>query len=181
MASFVLPDGGAMAAADVAVERHALLRSMVITAALGVIGVIWGVVSESQMILLDGVYAVLGLLVTWLLLMASGLAQAEPSHRYPYGRESLTPLVIGVQGFVLLATLGYAAVDAVPDDPRRWKQRRRRLGNRVQRADDRRVAGDVVVAAVEGDLDQLGCARLGVDGVEDRRTSRSWGWSSASR
>ncbi len=101
-----------MAAADVAVERHALLRSLVITAALGVIGMIWGVVSQSQMILLDGVYAVLGLLVTWLLLMASGLAQAEPSHRYPYGRESLTPLVIGVQGFVLLVTLGYAAVDA---------------------------------------------------------------------
>lgn len=102
-----------MAAADVAVERHALLWSMAITAALGAFGVFWGVVSESQMILLDGVYAVLGLLVTWLLLMASGLAQSEPSHRYPYGRESLTPLVIGVQGFVLLATLGYAAFDAV--------------------------------------------------------------------
>jgi predicted Co/Zn/Cd cation transporter (cation efflux family) len=101
-----------MASPDVAVERHSLLWSMVITALLGTAGVIWGVVSESQMILLDGVYAVLGLLVTWLLLMASGLAQAEPSHRYPYGRESLTPLVIGVQGFVLLATLGYAAVDA---------------------------------------------------------------------
>jgi predicted Co/Zn/Cd cation transporter (cation efflux family) len=101
-----------MAPPDVSVERHSLLWSMVITAVLGVLGVIWGVVSESQMILLDGVYAVLGLLVTWLLLMASGLAQAEPSHRYPYGRESLTPLVIGVQGFVLLATLGYAAFDA---------------------------------------------------------------------
>jgi predicted Co/Zn/Cd cation transporter (cation efflux family) len=102
-----------MAAADVAVERHALLWSMAITAVLGAMGVLWGVATESQMILLDGVYAVLGLLVTWLLLMASGLAQSEPSHRYPYGRESLTPLVIGVQGFVLLATLGYAAVDAV--------------------------------------------------------------------
>lgn len=101
-----------MAPPDVSVERHSLLWSMAITAALGAVGVVWGVVSESQMILLDGVYAVLGLLVTWLLLMASGLAQAEPSHRYPYGRESLTPLVIGVQGFVLLATLGYAAVDA---------------------------------------------------------------------
>ena len=85
---------------------------MAITAILGAVGVVWGVISESQMIMLDGIYAVLGLLVSWLLLMASGLAQAEPSHRYPYGRESLTPLVIGVQGFVLLATLGYAAVDA---------------------------------------------------------------------
>jgi len=102
-----------VAAADVAVERHALLWSMAITATFGVVGVIWGVISESQMILLDGVYAVLGLLVTWLLLMASGLARSEPSRRYPYGRESLTPLVIGVQGFVLLVTLGYAAFDAV--------------------------------------------------------------------
>jgi predicted Co/Zn/Cd cation transporter (cation efflux family) len=101
-----------MPAADVALERHALLWSMAITAVLGVVGVIWGIASESQMILLDGVYAVLGLLVTWLLLMASGLAQSEPNHRYPYGRESLTPLVIGVQGFVLLVTLGYAAFDA---------------------------------------------------------------------
>lgn len=74
-----------MAAADAAVERHALLWSMAITAAPGVVGVVWGIFSESQMILLDGVYAVLGLLVTWLLLMASGLAQAEPSHRCPYG------------------------------------------------------------------------------------------------
>lgn len=101
-----------MAPPDVSVERHSLRWSMVITAMFGVLGVIWGVVSESQMILLDGVYAVLGLAVTWLLLMASGLAQAEPCHRYPSGRESLTPLVIGVQGFVLLATLGYAAFDA---------------------------------------------------------------------
>ena len=101
-----------MAATDVATERHALLWSMAITAALGGVGVVWGIASDSQMILLDGVYAVLGLLVSWLLLMASGLAQSEPSHRYPYGRESVTPLVIGVQGFVLLATLGYAAVDA---------------------------------------------------------------------
>ncbi|HYN33354.1 MAG TPA: cation transporter [Ilumatobacteraceae bacterium] len=101
-----------MAAADVAVERHALLWSMAITSILGAVGLFWGVVSQSQMILLDGVYAVLGLLVSWLLLMASGLAQAESSHRYPYGRESLTPLVIGVQGFVLLVTLGYAAFDA---------------------------------------------------------------------
>jgi predicted Co/Zn/Cd cation transporter (cation efflux family) len=102
-----------MAAADLAVERHALLRSMLITAVLGAIGVVWGIAVESQMILLDGIYAVLRLIVTWLLLMASRLAQSEPSHRYPYGRESLTPLVIGVQGFVLLATLGYAAFDAV--------------------------------------------------------------------
>ena len=43
-----------MAVAKVAVERHALLWSMAITAALGALGVLWGVISESQMILLDG-------------------------------------------------------------------------------------------------------------------------------
>ena len=56
---------------------------MAITSILGAVGLFWGVISQSQMIMLDGVYAVLGLLVSWLLLMASGLAQAESSHGTP--------------------------------------------------------------------------------------------------
>jgi predicted Co/Zn/Cd cation transporter (cation efflux family) len=56
---------------------------------------------------------VVGILVSLLLLWASALAQREPTERYPFGRESVTPLVISVQGFVLIATLLYAAVEAL--------------------------------------------------------------------
>lgn len=99
---------------DVAeVERRALLWSIVVTAALGGLGIAWGILSGSQMILLDGMYAVVGILVSLLLLRASTLARRQPTRRYPFGRESVTPLVISVQGFVLIATLIYAAAEAL--------------------------------------------------------------------
>lgn len=94
-------------------ERHGLLVSIAVTAAFGVLGIVWGIVGGSQMILLDGVYAVIGIAVSFLLLRASALAAAPPSRRYPFGRAGATPLVIAIQGFVLAATLIYAAVEAV--------------------------------------------------------------------
>jgi predicted Co/Zn/Cd cation transporter (cation efflux family) len=102
-----------MVAPDPADERGLLLRSIAVTAFIGSIGVVWGIVTGSQMILLDGVYSVIGIVVSGLLLRASALAAEGPTRRYPYGREGVTPLVIGVQGFVLLATLVYAAAEGV--------------------------------------------------------------------
>lgn len=102
-----------VAAPDVAVERRALLVSIAVTAVLGALGLVAGVVSGSQMVLLDGVFALIAILVSWLLLRAAELAGSEPTTRYPFGREAITPLVIGVQGFVLLGTLVYAASEAV--------------------------------------------------------------------
>ena len=96
-----------------ALERHLLQRSILVTAVLGSIGIVWGIASGSQMILLDGVYAIIGIIVSWLLLRASSIAAEGPTTRFPYGRQAVTPMVIGVQGFVLLATLLYALVEAV--------------------------------------------------------------------
>lgn len=101
-----------MAADDTALEVRALKRSIVVTAVLGSMGIVWGITSGSQMILLDGVYAVIGIIVSWMLLRASAMAAEGPSTRFPYGREAVTPLVIGLQGFILLATLLYALVEA---------------------------------------------------------------------
>jgi predicted Co/Zn/Cd cation transporter (cation efflux family) len=102
-----------MAGPDPRLERHALRRSIAVTALLGALGIGWGLAVGSQMIVLDGAYAAIGLVVSWLLLLASRLVDRGPTHRYPYGREAMTPLVVGLQGFVLLATLAYAAVDAL--------------------------------------------------------------------
>jgi cation diffusion facilitator family transporter len=102
-----------VAATDTQLETKALRRSITVTGVLGALGVVGGVITGSQMILLDGVYAVIGIAVSWLLLRASAMAAAGPTTRFPYGREAVTPLVIGVQGFILLATLLYALVEAV--------------------------------------------------------------------
>lgn len=93
-------------------ERAGRRVSIVTTVALGGLGVVWGVASGSQMILLDGVYAFVGVAVSFLLLWASNRAVEGPTRRYPFGREATTPLAIGIQGFVLLVTLAYAAFEA---------------------------------------------------------------------
>jgi cation diffusion facilitator family transporter len=102
-----------MAVPDPSHVRTSLLVSIAVTGVLGVIGVAWGIIGGSQMILLDGVYAIIGIAVSFLLLGASALAAIPPSRRFPYGRAGATPLVIAVQGLVLAATLLYAAVEAV--------------------------------------------------------------------
>jgi predicted Co/Zn/Cd cation transporter (cation efflux family) len=102
-----------MAAPPAHIERAALRISIAVTAVLSVVGVVWGIAVGSQMILLDGVYGVVGIVLSWMLLRASSLAEQGPTTNYPYGREAATPLVIGIQGFVLAATLVYAAVEAV--------------------------------------------------------------------
>lgn len=102
-----------MPAPDPTHVRTSLLVSIAVTGALGAVGVVLGIVVGSQMILLDGVYAIVGIVVSFLLLGASALASSPPTRRFPYGRAGATPLVIAVQGLVLAATLIYAAVEAV--------------------------------------------------------------------
>ena len=102
-----------MAAPDPLVERRVLRVSIAAAALLSAVGVVWGIASGSQMILLDGIHALVGIAVSWLLLRAAGIAAREPTRRHPYGFEAVTPMVIGVQAFVLLGTLAYAASEAV--------------------------------------------------------------------
>jgi cation diffusion facilitator family transporter len=96
-----------------ATERRALVCSLVATALLSVLGVVWGVAIGSQMILFDGIFGLVGVVTSAMLLQASSLAERAPSRHYHYGQHSATPLVIGIQGFVLLATFAYAAMEAV--------------------------------------------------------------------
>lgn len=91
-------------------EQQALVISMVSGGAIGLVAVIWGTVSGSQIILFDGIYSSLSLLLSWLSLRASKLVAAGPTKNYPFGREALAPLVIMVQGVALLGTCVYATV-----------------------------------------------------------------------
>jgi predicted Co/Zn/Cd cation transporter (cation efflux family) len=94
-------------------EDAVLKLSILWSALLGLLGIIWGLASGSQVILLDGMYGVIGIATGWLLLLAAGLSRSGPTRAFPFGREGVTPLAIGTLGFVLLATLLYAAVEAV--------------------------------------------------------------------
>ena len=94
-------------------ERRGLLASGAMAGAIATIGIIWGFVADSQIIVFDGFYAVIGLGLSWLGLRSSKLIAAGPTDLYPFGRETLGPLMVTVQGLVLLGSLGYAGLEAV--------------------------------------------------------------------
>lgn len=94
-------------------ERRALGVSAAASASVGVVAVVWGLSVQSQALLLDGVYALIGMGLSLLTLHAARLVAAGPTPRYPFGREALAPLMVGVQGLVLLGTLLYASIDAL--------------------------------------------------------------------
>jgi cation diffusion facilitator family transporter len=94
-------------------EQRVLRVSLLASLVLAVVAVIWGLAAGAQIILLDGVYLLLGSALSGLSLLASRRAAEGPTLRFPFGRESLVPLAIGIQGMALLATCVYAALEAV--------------------------------------------------------------------
>ncbi|KQR17510.1 cation transporter [Cellulomonas sp. Leaf334] len=94
-------------------ERRALHESIAGAAVLGSLAVVWGIAAQSRVLLFDGAFILLGIVLSALSLMASRAAADVPSARFPFGKAAVTPLAIAVQGVALLGTLLYAAVDAV--------------------------------------------------------------------
>lgn len=82
-----------MAAPSPNVEQRGLYISIIVTAGLGAVGVVWGIAVGSQMILLDGVYAVIGIAMSWLWLRGqtghSDLLRAETA-AWRVGSQRLT-------------------------------------------------------------------------------------------
>lgn len=94
-------------------EHRLLLASTATAAGFAAVGIVWGWLAQSQIILLDSMYALIGLGLGLLSLRAARLVEAGPTPKYPFGREALAPLVVGIQGVVLLGTFGFAAIDSV--------------------------------------------------------------------
>jgi predicted Co/Zn/Cd cation transporter (cation efflux family) len=94
-------------------ERRALGLSIIIGLLLAAVGIAIGITTGSQIILFDGFYTFLGIGLSWMAVRVSRLVESGPTSRYPFGREALTPLIIGVEGVALLATCAYATFNAI--------------------------------------------------------------------
>jgi predicted Co/Zn/Cd cation transporter (cation efflux family) len=101
------------AAANASREQAALLVSVIATVVMATLGVVWGLAVRSQLILFDGVYGMLGIVLSGLSLHVSRLVAAGPTTRFPFGREALAPLVVAIQGIALGGTCAYAVVTSL--------------------------------------------------------------------
>ena len=96
-------------------EERGLRTSIWVSVGLTAVTLVVGLVASSQLLILEAAFGTIGLAATGLALGASRAAERGPSSRYPFGLDSLTPLVVAIQGVALAATLVYAAVTAIMD------------------------------------------------------------------
>lgn len=86
---------------SIARENMALSLSAVAAALFAVAGITWGLWIDSLVILFDGAYSLVSLLLSLLSLYAARVVRRPASAEYPFGRGAVEPLVIAVKGLVI--------------------------------------------------------------------------------
>ncbi|HOY83648.1 MAG TPA: cation transporter [Rhodoglobus sp.] len=95
------------------VERRVFRASIGLGIALAASALVLGLVSGTRVLVFDGAFGSIGILVSWVSLKVSAAVAQGPTKRFPFGLQALTPLIVVVQGVASAATILYAAFDAV--------------------------------------------------------------------
>ena len=89
-------------------ERWALRFSAIAGLTLAVVAAFVGPMSHSSAVLFDGLYGLLGVALSTFASWVSGVIEAGPTHRHPFGRDALAPLIIVVEAAIMLTTSLFA-------------------------------------------------------------------------
>ncbi len=108
-------------------NRHAdelkLLRFSIVMAVIyTAIGLVWGLLIQSGIILFDAIYSGVSILLSFLSLFALKLVKRDSQHadqvkdsRFQMGRTAVEPLVITIKSVVIIVICLYGLVNAVQD------------------------------------------------------------------
>ncbi len=94
-------------------EKRVLTASAFISTGFAVGGLVVGLLVSSLVILFDGMYSLVSLLLTILSLVASRYIQKPSDNDFQFGRAALEPAVIAVKGAVILMVVCYSLYNAV--------------------------------------------------------------------
>lgn len=103
-----------MRAAD---EMEQRLLKVSATGALlfAVVAIVWGLAISSQVILFDGLYSFIGVLLSLTSLSAARFVRQTDEVRFPFGKEVIEPLVVTLQYLAIGAMCLFALFSAVGD------------------------------------------------------------------
>jgi cation diffusion facilitator family transporter len=108
--------GGATDAHDggfARVEQRTLVLSLVSVAAVALRSFVWGIVIESEVVILNGVFSLVSLIGSVLYLTAARLVARPADQRFQYGYAHVEPLVSGANGLLVLVICIYAFINGV--------------------------------------------------------------------
>jgi len=107
---------------DLRSEQGVLRLSIAGTLLLALAGVAFGLLANSSLIIFDGIYGLIDLVMTWLSLLVARLIalstqtdalQSRLNQRFSMGFWHLEPIVLGVSGTLMIGAALYALVNAV--------------------------------------------------------------------
>lgn len=88
-------------AAFLARENLALILSSIGAALFAILGITWGLWVDSLVILFDGAYSLVSLMLSLLSVYAARLMRKPACDAFPLGRGALEPLVIAIKGLTI--------------------------------------------------------------------------------
>ncbi|MDO6474601.1 cation diffusion facilitator family transporter [Alteromonas sp. 1_MG-2023] len=94
-------------------EKQTLTISALFAGLFAVAGLMVGLFVDSMVIVFDGVYSLVSLLLTLLSLAASRFIMRPSCDRFTFGRAIFEPAVIAVKGAVILLVVGYSLYSAI--------------------------------------------------------------------
>lgn len=94
-------------------EKRILTFSALLASGFAGGGLVLGLLVGSLVIVFDGVYSLVSLLLTLLSLAVSRFIERPSKRQFPFGKSVLEPIVIAVKGSVILAIVAYSLYSAV--------------------------------------------------------------------
>ncbi|WP_216827425.1 cation diffusion facilitator family transporter [Alkalihalobacterium elongatum] len=99
-----------------ALEKKLLKISVYGAVMFAVTGVIWGYLISSQMVMFDGLYSLISVMLSLMSLFAAQFIHKRDTKKFPFGKEMLEPIVIIIKYAVILllcVTAVISALDAI--------------------------------------------------------------------
>ncbi|WP_375748634.1 cation transporter [Vibrio sp. HN007] len=94
-------------------ENRVLAFSALLASGFAIGGLILGLLVGSLVIIFDGVYSTVSLLLTLLSLAVSKYIQTPSKSIFPFGKAILEPVVIAIKATVILGVVGYSLHSAI--------------------------------------------------------------------
>ncbi len=103
-------------------EQGVLRLSIAATLLMAVAAVVFGILANSSLIIFDGVYGLIDVVMTWLSLLVARLIalstqtdtlQSRLNQRFTMGFWHLEPIVLGVSGTLMIGAALYALINAI--------------------------------------------------------------------
>lgn len=94
-------------------ENRVLIFSALLASGFAIGGLVLGLLVGSLVIVFDGVYSLVSLLLTLLSLAASKYIQKPSDASFPHGRAVIEPIVIAIKGAVILTVVGFSLYSAI--------------------------------------------------------------------